>query len=111
LLSSSQFASGLMACDGVAYPVQLQVQVRIENRSVDLSAQASFKAGQANAVTGGAKPTICRLVPDIIRAQGQVTAFYHKVVLATTETAGTVNSMNYPLSSAERLLNAQGRIR
>ena len=70
---------------------------------MDLCAQASFKPGQANAVTGGAKPTICRLVPDIIRAQGQVTAFYHKVVLATTETAGTVNSMNYPLSSAERL--------
>ena len=111
LLSSSQFATGLMACDGIAYPVQLQVQLRIENKSVDLCAQASFKNGQASTATGGAKADICRLVPDIIRGQGQVTAFYQKVVLATTETAGTVNSMNYPLSSAERLLNAQGRIR
>ena len=111
LLSSSQFATGLMACDGIAYPCQIQVQLRIENKSVDLCAQASFKAGQASAQTGSAKASICRLVPDIIRGQGQVTAFYQKVVLATTETAGTVNSMNYPLSSAERLLNAQGRIR
>ena len=112
LLSSSQFATGLMACDGVAYPVQIQIELRVENRSVDLSAQASFLRGQATDVTGGRKDhSICRLVPDIIRAQAQCTAFYQKVVLATTETAGTVNSMNYPLSSAERLLNAQGRIR
>ena len=109
LLSSPQFASGLMACDGVAYPVQLQVQLRVQNRSIDVSAEGSFKPGTA--ATGGAKANICRLVPDIIRAQAQATAIYTKVVLATSETAGTVNSMNYPLSSAERLLNGQGRIR
>ena len=110
LLSSSQFATGLMACDGVAYPVSIQVEMRVQNRSVDVSAEGSFKPGSA-ATAGAAKVGICRLVPDIIRAQAQVTAVYTKVVLATSETAGTVNSMNYPLSSAERLLNAQGRIR
>ena len=111
LLSSSQFATGMMACDGVAYPVQCQIQVRVQNKSVDVCAEGSFKAGTA-ATAGAAKVGgICRLVPDIIRAQAQATAIYTKVVLATSETAGTVNSMNYPLSSAERLLNAQGRIR
>ena len=112
LLSSPQFASGLMACDGIAYPVQLQVQLRVQNRSLDVSAEGSFKTGTAATTGSGAvKAEICRLVPDIIRAQAQATAIYTKVVLATSETAGTVNSMNYPLSSAERLLNAQGRIR
>lgn len=109
LLSSSQFATGMMACDGVAYPVQCQIQMRVQNKSVDVCAEGSFKAGTV--ATGAAKVGICRLVPDIIRAQAQATAIYTKVVLATSETAGTVNSMNYPLSSAERLLNAQGRIR
>ena len=99
-----------MACDGIAYPVQLQIQLRVQNRSLDVSAEGSFKAGTAQ-TAGAAKIEICRLVPDIIRAQAQATAIYTKVVLATSETAGTVNSMNYPLSSAERLLNAQGRIR
>ena len=111
MLSSSQFATGLMACDGVAYPVQIQIEMRVENRSVDVSAEGSFKPGTNVTNRSTADKTVCRLVPDIIRAQAQCTAFYTKVVLATTETAGTVNSMNYPLSSAERLLNAQGRIR
>ena len=48
------------------------------------------------------------LQPDFIRAQAQCTAFYQKVVLATTETSASVNAMNYPLASAERLLNAAG---
>jgi hypothetical protein len=52
-----------------------------------------------------------RLAADFIRAQAQCTAFYQKVILATTETAATVNSMNYPLSSAERLMNSAGRMR
>ena len=110
LLSSPQFAPGLQACDGVAYPVQIQIEMTVENRSCDLSAQASFLPGSQ--VTGNAKAAgVVRIVPDLIRAQAQCTAFYQKVVLATTETAATVNSMNYPLSSAERLMNAQGRIR
>ena len=116
LLSSPQFAPGLQACDGVAYPVQIQIEMEVENRSVDLCAQASFKGGTAqtgSALADGtlAAKTVCRVVPDLIKGQAQCTAFYQKVVLATTETAATVNSMNYPLASAERLMNAQGRIR
>ena len=110
LLSSPQFAPGLQACDGVAYPVQIQIELTVQNRSIDLSAQSSFMVGSA--IQGGIKAAgVARIVPDIIRGQAQCTAFYQKVVLATTETAATVNSMNYPLSSAERLMNAQGRIR
>ena len=117
LLSSPQFAPGLQACDGVAYPIQIQIEMDVMNKSVDLCAQSSFKGGTiqtgsvlADGTTLAAK-TVCRVVPDIIKGQAQCTAFYQKVVLATTETAATVNSMNYPLASAERLMNAQGRIR
>ena len=99
-----------MACDGVAYPVQIQIEMRVQNKSVDVSAEGSFLPGTAETAVA-AKAGICRLVPDIIRGQAQCTAFYTKVVLASTENAATTNSMNYPLSSAERLLNAQGRIR
>ena len=49
-----------------------------------------------------------RLQADFIRAQAQCTAFYQKVVLAVTEPSGSVNAMNYPLSSAERLFNTAG---
>ncbi len=62
LLSSSQFASGLMACDGVAYPVQLQVQIRVENRSVDLCAQAELSQPGASrqAASAGSRRTSAR---------------------------------------------------
>ena len=108
LLSSPQFAPGLQACDGVAYPVQVQIEMVLENRAVDVSALAVCGGGiaQGNLVGGG--KTCHRLQADYIRAQAQCTAFYQKVVLATTETSGSVNAMNYPLSSAERLLNAAG---
>ena len=111
LLSSPQFAPGLQACDGVAYPIQIQIEMVCENRSCDLSAESSFGPGAV--ITDGVVKVggICRIAADIIRGQAQCTAFYQKVVLATTETAATVNSMNYPLASAERLMNAQGRIR
>ena len=111
LLSSPQFAPGLQACDGVAYPIQIQIEMVCENRSCDLSAESSFGPGAA--ITDGVVKVggICRIAADIIRGQAQCTAFYQKVVLATTETAATVNSMNYPLASAERLMNAQGRVR
>ena len=105
LLSSPQFAPGLAACDGVAYPVQIQIEMELENRAVDVSALSLF--GGRAADLGGAK-ACHRLQPDFIRAQAQCTAFYQKVVLATTETSASVNAMNYPLSSAERLLNAAG---
>ena len=46
-----------------------------------------------------------------MRARAQCTAFFTKVVLATTETSATTNAMNYPLDSAERLLNSAGQMR
>lgn len=110
LLSSPQFASGLQACDGVAYPVQIQIEMEVQNRAVGVSAlscmgSAAYAAGTIQQY-GGKK---ChQLQPDFIRAQAQCTAFYQKVVLASTETSASVNAMNYPLSSAERLLNAAG---
>ena len=121
LLSSPQFAPGLQACDGVAYPVQIQIEMEVQNRAVDVNALsvhghlkldaahrlypiAKYQSGQ-----GLDQDKEChRLQPDYIRAQAQCTAFYQKVVLATTETSASVNAMNYPLASAERLLNAAG---
>ena len=100
LLSSPQFAPGLQACDGVAYPVQIQIEMEGENRAVDVCALSVCGGGlnTGERVGYGAK-TCHRLEPDCIRAQ---------VVLATTETSASVNAMNYPLASAERLLNAAG---
>ena len=51
------------------------------------------------------------LVDDEIQAQAQVTAIFTKVILATTETSATTNAMNFPLDSAERLLNQAGQTR
>ena len=106
LLSSPQFAPGLQACDGVAYPVQIQIEMVLENRAVDVSALSMAGGGAAGLEC--AVRTCHRLQADYIRAQAQCTAFYQKVVLATTETSASVNAMNYPLASAERLLNAAG---
>ena len=36
-----------MACDGVAYPVQIQIEMRVQNKSVDVSAEGSFLPGTA----------------------------------------------------------------
>jgi len=122
LLSSPQFAPGLQACDGVAYPVQIQIEMEVQNRAVDVNAlsvhghmeaagdpQKLLTIAKYNQGQGVATKKEChRLQPDFIRAQAQCTAFYQKVVLATTETSASVNAMNYPLASAERLLNAAG---
>ena len=109
LLSSPQFAPGLQACDGVAYPIQIQIEMILENRAVDVSALAVCGGGNNVVANVGMGAKTChRLQPDFIRAQAQCTAFYQKVVLATTETSASVNAMNYPLASAERLLNAAG---
>jgi len=108
LLSSPQFAPGLQACDGVAYPVQIQIEMVLENRAVDVSALALTGGKNVGSLVGHGGKQCCRLQADFIRAQAQCTAFYQKVVLATTETSASVNAMNYPLSSAERLLNAAG---
>ena len=89
--------------------------MEVENRAVDVCA-LSVCGGGANGVAapgdsgmaGFGGKTCHRLQADFIRAQAQCTAFYQKVVLATTETSASVNAMNYPLASAERLLNAAG---
>ena len=79
----------------------------------DVSALTCCRNGGANggAFVGHGNKRCHKLQPDYIRAQAQCTAFYQRVVLATTETAATVNAMNYPLASAERLMNAAGQMR
>ena len=106
LLSSPQFAPGLQACDGVAYPVQIQIEMEVQNRAVGISAMecCGTDAAAANMANYRAK-AVHQLSPDFIRAQAQATAFYQKVVLATTETSASVNAMNYPLATVERLMN------
>ena len=99
LLSSSQFAPGLMVSDGVAYPINLDVEMELQNRHVDVTA-LDIQGRRAH-----------QLVADSIRAQAQATAIFTKIILATTETSATTNAMNYPLDSAERILNSAGSMR
>ena len=99
LLSSAQFAPGLMVSDGVAYPVNIDITLELQNRHVDVSALN---------VQGSA---VHQCVADDIRAQAQCTAIFTKIILATTETSATTNAMNYPLDSAERILNSAGSMR
>mgnify|MGYP000648589361 CR=1 FL=1 len=119
LLNSSQFAPGLQVCDGVAYPIQVQIQMTVENRCVSVSAQnlcganimhtGPVAGGVAaeNPFSGKQGPAV---IADYVRGQAQCTAIFTKVVLATTETSATTNAMNYPLDSAERLMNAAGQM-
>ena len=99
LLSSAQFAPGLMVSDGVAYPVNIDITMELQNRHVDVSALQ---------IQGAA---VHQCVADNIRAQAQCTAIFTKIILATTETSATTNAMNYPLDSAERILNSAGSMR
>ena len=108
LLSSAQFAPGLQVCDGVAYPINIEINMVVCNRHVDIS--AIDVAGGAQAGTAIDKQ-MHRIIPDRFLAQAQATAIFTKIVLATTETSATTNAMNYPLDSAERLLNAAGQMR
>ena len=96
LLSSQQFAPGLGISDGVAYPVNIDLTIELQNRHTDVSALAL--QGEA----------VHQVVADKIRAQAQCTAIFTKIILATTETSATTNAMNYPLDSAERMLNQAG---
>ena len=96
LLSSAQFAPGLGVSDGVSYPVNLDITVELQNRHTDVSALAL--QGEA----------VHQVIADKIRAQAQCTAIFTKIILATTETSATTNAMNYPLDSAERMLNQAG---
>jgi len=99
LLSSAQFAPGLMVSDGVAYPINIDLTLELQNRHVDVTALH---------VQGAA---VHSLVADKIKAQAQATAIFTKIILATTETSATTNAMNYPLDSAERILNSAGSMR
>ena len=99
LLSSAQFAPGLMVSDGVAYPINVDITLELQNRNVEVTALAL----QGSAVH--------QCVADEIKAQAQCTAIFTKIVLATTETSATTNAMNYPLDSAERVLNSAGSMR
>ena len=99
LLASSQFAPGLMVSDGVAYPINIDITLELQNRNVSVSALDCQG------------PAVHCLVADKIRAQAQCTAIFTKIILATTETSATTNAMNYPLDSAERILNSAGSMR
>ena len=99
LLSSAQFAPGLMVSDGVAYPINVNIEMELQNKHVDVSALDLFGAFQH------------KILRDEIRAQPQCTAIFTKIILATTETSATTNAMNYPLDSAERILNSAGAMR
>jgi hypothetical protein len=99
LLSSAQFAPGLMVSDGVAYPINVDITLELQNRNVEVTALA----------LQGTAAHQC--VADEIRAQAQCTAIFTKIILATTETSATTNAMNYPLDSAERILNSAGSMR
>jgi hypothetical protein len=99
LLSSAQFAPGLMVSDGVAYPINIDLTLELQNRHVDVTALD----------IQGAAVHQCKA--DAIRAQAQATAIFTKIILATTETSATTNAMNYPLDSAERILNSAGSMR
>ena len=103
----------------VAYPIQVQIQMTVENRCVGVSAQNLCGAAQVNAgaVGGGVSAPdfysgkiAPAVIADYLRAQAQCTAIFTKVVLATTETSATTDAMNYPLDSAERLMNAAGQM-
>ena len=118
LLNSSQFAPGLQVCDGVAYPIQIQIQMTVENRCVSVSAQNlcgsnathSSLAGGNAAIDVYSDKNVPAVIADYVRGQAQCTAIFTKVVLATTETSATTNAMNYPLDSSERLMNAAGQM-
>ena len=96
LLSSAQFAPGLGVSDGVAYPVNIDITLELQNRHTDVSALALQGL------------SVHQVLADKIKAQAQCTAIFTKIILSTTETSATTNAMNYPLDSAERMLNQAG---
>ena len=112
LLSSAQFAPGLQVCDGISYPVSIRVEAEFVNRAVKISSLDTGVSACGDAVNQLATSAKgLQLSRDYIRAQGQVTAIFTKVVLSTTETSATTNAMNFPLDTAERLMSAAGAMR
>ena len=90
LLNSTQFAPGLQVCDGVAYPIQIQISMKVANRNVDLCPEKFIgQALQVGGVTGSGVKKVPALCADVMRARAQCTCFFTKVVLATTETSAT----------------------
>ena len=88
-----------MVSDGVAYPINVDIELELQNRHVEVSA-LDIQGTNSH-----------KLVADLIRAQAQATAIFTKIILATTETSATTNAMNFPLDSAERMLNSAGSMR
>ena len=112
LLSSAQFAPGLQVCDGISYPVSIRVEADLVNRAVKLcSLDTGSNASGDEAIEFAESAKGMQLSRDFIRAQGQVTAIFTKVVLSTTETSATTNAMNFPLDTSERLMSAAGAMR
>ena len=114
LLSSAQFAPGLQVCDGVSYPVSIRIEAELVNRAVGISSLDTgvnhrLDLGDADSRNNTTKSL--QLARDYIRAQGQVTAIFTKVVLSSTETSASTSAMNFPLDSAERLMSAAGAMR
>ena len=99
LLSSAQFAPGLMISDGVSYPISIDVEMELCNKHVIVDALDL------------AGPNAHQVIADSIRAQAQVTAVFSRIILAVTETSASTNAMNYPLKTAERLLAQAGASR
>ena len=112
LLSSAQFAPGLQVCDGISYPVSIRVECEFVNRAVKVSSlDTGCNVDNASTVRAATSAKGLQLSRDFIRAQGQVTAIFTKVVLSTTETSATTNAMNFPLDTSERLMSAAGAMR
>ena len=83
----------------------------LQNRAVDMCANQLHGAQLGAAPGSHGNKAVPSVIADAIRAQAQATAIYTKIILATSETSATTNAMNYPLSSAERMLNAAGQMR
>jgi hypothetical protein len=111
LLNSTQFAPGLQVCDGIAYPIQIQINMTLQNRCVDVCPERLHGATTTTPGGQAGPKNVPSVIADCLRSQAQATAFYTKIILATSETSATTNAMNYPLSSAERMLNAAGQMR
>ena len=112
LLSSAQFAPGLQVCDGISYPVSIRIEAELMDRAVKVcSLDTGINPSHATVVEANNSALSLQLSRDYIRAQGQVTAIFTKVVLSTTETSATTNAMNFPLDTAERLMSAAGAMR
>ena len=112
LLSSAQFAPGLQVCDGISYPVSIRIEAELVNKAINI---CSLDTGVSHSCASDEEQktgtTTLQLSRDYIRAQGQVTAIFTKVVLSTTETSATTNAMNFPLDTSERLMSAAGAMR